>query len=334
VNEGKFVVKKITKLEDVLNGKIIELPESDLTVQSEDLNSIIQFTYIESKNENKNKVPIKEGCYSFITRPTGLGLTSFELRKYKLLKTIDNTSSILSEANKFFSNLNVYKKLKIPPKRALLLCSPAGVGKSSAINEVCKNLLKQKGTAVIIWDTSSFGANDINQFFLTQSEFHPDVKRFVFVIEDIEGGTFSEDDYGRNARGSSLLNLLDGVGNPFKGVPTFILSTTNNPEKSVGALIDRPGRFDKVVEMKTPNKHECKELLKFILNTKELNKDQESAAELASENEFSIAHLQEAVTRSMLDQITVGEAVGQLVKHKKRFKDAFIKAPKNKMGMI
>jgi len=105
VNEGKFVVKKITKLEDVLNGKIIELPESDLTVQSEDLNSIIQFTYIESKNENKNKVPIKEGCYSFITRPTGLGLTSFELRKYKLLKTIDNTSSILSEANKFFSNL-------------------------------------------------------------------------------------------------------------------------------------------------------------------------------------------------------------------------------------
>jgi len=326
---GRFKILKVTKLEDLADKSVKELPESDLTIQTD--THIIQFEHTEEEKERKKYV-IKPGCFTMTDTNAGIVLESFKLRDYTLLKTIDNTSMIIKERDRFFNNLGVYKELKRDPKRAILLCSPPGVGKSSAINEVCKSSLEKKGTSVIIWDTSDIRANSVNKFFLNRSQFNKDVKRLIMVIEDIEGGTV-DDDYGPRAAVSSLLNFLDGVGNPFKGVPTFIIATTNNPEKSVGALIDRPGRFDKVIEMKTPGKSEMADLLKFITEKDDLDKDELEAAQLAADNEFSIAHIQEAVVRSKLDDITILQAVKQLVDHKKRFKEAFQKAPKKRLGL-
>lgn len=326
---SKFNVKKITLLQDIIHGNVKEIKESDLTIQTD--SHLIQFEYKEVE-DSRPKYKIKPGCFSMSNTNMGVILEKFKLKEYNLLKTIDNTSTIINEKNKFFDKLDVYKELKKDPKRAILLCSPPGVGKSSAINEVCKNLLKDEGTVVIIWDTSSLNASDVNKFFLNRSVFDEKVKRMAIIIEDIEGGTLDEDEYRPRSSGSSMLNFLDGVGNPFKGVPTFIIATTNNPEKSVGALIDRPGRFDKVIEMKTPNKKESKELLAFILDRK-LEEKEEASAEKASENEFSIAHLQEAVVRSKIDDISVCEAIDQLISHKKRFKEAFAKSPKRSLGL-
>jgi len=312
-----FKVIKSTNIKD-LNEKST-LPESDLTIQSDD--RIIQFELVE-EDENEEKLKIKTGCYSFVSTQAGLVLNKFNLRNYELLKTITNTKTILDESDKFFSRLGVYEKLKREPKRAVLLCSPPGIGKTCSINEVCKMYLKEEGTSVLIWDTSSIRSQLISNFFLNRAEFDPSVKKMILVIEDIGGG--SVDEYGGGPRGadSALLNLLDGVGSPFQGVPTFIISTTNNPETSVEALTDRPGRFDKVIELKSPSKEECEELLEFIKKEK-LTEDDVAGAQLAATNEFSIAHLQEAVVRSQIDDITILEAIRQLVKHKKRFKNAF-----------
>lgn len=326
---GKFKIIKVTKIDDLADQTEKELPESDLTIQSD--THIIQFEHKEAKTKVKKRI-IKTGCYTLTDTNMGVIPEEFELRDYNLLKTIDNTSTIISERDKFFNNLEVYKELKREPKRAILLCSPPGVGKSSAINEVCKSSLEEEGTTVIIWDTSEVRATSVNKFFLNRSKFHKNVKKLIMVIEDIEGGTV-DDDYGPKAAVSSLLNFLDGVGSPFKGVPTFIVATTNNPEKSVGALIDRPGRFDKVIEMKTPNAKELSDLLKFIMEKDELSEEEEQAAKDAAKNEFSIAHIQEAVVRSKIDKITVKEAVDQLINHKKRFKEAFSKSPKRSMGL-
>ena len=251
----------------------------------------------------------------------GVKLKKIKLKNYSLLKSIDNTSQILAEAKKFFTKLDVYSKLNRDPKRALLLCSPPGVGKTAAITDVCQEFLKDKNTSVVTWDTSAVRSSSVNRFFMQHSEFSKKVERFIFVMEGIGGGTV-EDHHGSRGADSSLLNLLDGIGNPFKGVPTFIIATTNNPEQSVGALIDRPGRFDKVIELKTPSEDECIKLLQFIAG-KELSKEEVDAAKLAAKNEFSIAHLQEIVVRSLLDDTTMLEVAKQLVKHKTRFKNAF-----------
>lgn len=326
--KGKFKVINVTKLEDLHDKIVKELPESDLTIQSD--SHLVQLEYVEKERERK-KYLIKPGCFVMTDTSMGIMLEKFELRSYELLETIDNTSTIVNERDKFFDKVDVYKELKRDPKRAILLCSPPGVGKTAAINKVCKSSLELEGTAVVIWDTSEIRASSVNKFFLNRSKFKSTVKRLIMIIEDIEGGT-SEDDYSSKGVNSSLLNFLDGVGSPFKGVPTFIVATTNNPERSVGALIDRPGRFDKVIEMKTPNAKECGSLISFISGNK-LSEDDLQAAQLAADNEFSIAHLQEAVVRSRLDDISIKEAVEELVGHKKRFKEAFAKAPQRRMGL-
>lgn len=313
---GFFKVKQITKISDLKEGT--KIPESDLTIQ--DTNQIYQFDHVDPDDESPAET-IKCGSYSIEDTSFGIKLKKMKLKTYHLLKSVNNTAKILTEAEKFFNKLDVYKQLSRDPKRSVLLCSPPGVGKTAAINDVCQTFLKDANTSVVVWDTSAVRSSSVNRFFMQNSQFHKKVERFIFVMEDIGGGTV-EDNHGPRGTDSSLLNLLDGIGNPFKGVPTFIIATTNNPEQSVGALIDRPGRFDKVIELKTPDETECINLLSFIAK-RDLNEEEIAAAKLASKSDFSIAHLQEVVVRSMLDDSSMMEVTKQLVEHKKRFKNAF-----------
>lgn len=314
---GFFKVKSITNVSDLK--KDSKIPESDLTIQED--GKIYQFEHVEPEEERPAEM-IKPGSFTLEDTAMGIKLKKMPLRTYNLLKSIDNTKAILDEADKFFNKVSVYKELKRDPKRAILLCSPPGVGKTAAITDVCQHFLKDKNTAVVMWDTSATRSSSINRFFLQYSQFHKKTERFIFIMEDIGGGTV-EENHGPRGTDSSLLNLLDGIGNPFKGVPTFIIATTNNPEQSVGALIDRPGRFDKVIELQTPSEKECLDLLAFISNKKELTEQDKEAAKLAASNKFSIAHLQEVVVRSRLDDISMLTVVEQLVAHKSRFKNAF-----------
>ena len=326
--EGKFKIIKMTEFTEFKEGMTI--PESDLTVQTD--KQLVQFEYIEGKSEVKKKV-IKTGCYSFADTNMGIILEKFELRSYDLLKSIVNTQFITDESSKFFRKTEegLYKKINREPKRALLIASPPGVGKTAAINEVCKKYLAMEGTVVLIWDTAAVKSQSINSFFLNRSKFHKDVKRLILVIEDIGGGSI-EADHSQKAADTSLLNLLDGVGSPFHGVPTFIIATTNNPEQSVSALIDRPGRFDKVQVMETPNADECTQLLKFIAKVDELNEEDKEVGKIAAKNKFSVAHLQEIVVRSLIDDISYLEACEQLVDHKKKFNTGFKKQTRG-MGL-
>lgn len=327
--EGKFELKKKTKISDLVSGKCNELPESDLTIQDD--SHILQFNHIDPEDV-RGMATIKTGCFTIEQNMTGTFLKKFKLRKNNLLETIDNTRDILSESNKFFKKVDsgIYKNLSKEPRRSILLYSNPGMGKSAAIARTCENFLEQKDTAVVIWDTANIESSPVNKFFLQGSKFSSKVKRMIFVIEDIGGGSV-EENYGPRGADSSLLNLLDGVGSPFKGVPTFIIATTNNPEQSVEPLIDRPGRFDKVIEMKAPDRSQAVELLKFI-SKRELLPTEIEAAALAAKNNFSIAHLQEIVVRSLIDDITMYEATEQLVKHKTRFKEAFVQKPAGNGG--
>lgn len=316
-DEGKFVVKKISKLEELANGTQKEIPESDITIQTD--KELIQLCHVENEKEHQ-KFIIKPGMFVIEDGMNGTVLKKSEVRQYNLLETIDNTSMIFAEANKFFGKLDVYKELGRDPKRCILICSPPGVGKTASISKVCETLLKEEGTCVVMWDTTAIRSSVANRFFLYGSKFSSKVKRFILVIEDITGGT-EEDSYGPRGEDSSMLNLLDGMVSPFK-IPTFIISTTNNPEKSVGALIDRPGRFDKVLELKTPNESQSISLLAFLAK-RDITEEEKAAAKKASKEGFSIAHLQEVVVRSMIDDIPFMEVVDQLVAHKKRFKEGF-----------
>ncbi len=315
----KYFKRKSTLTNEEL-ANVESLQVSDLCLQTP--NHIVQFDLVR-EDDSKVKYEVKTGTYLIQQTSSGCSLASTVIKNPEILKEIDSSRLILDEKDRFFNKLNLYDKIKTlrnrPQKRAILLCGKGGCGKSTNIAKAVKEM-EDEQTSVIFWNTTEVSSSDINKFFTLQVEYAESVKRLILVIEDIGGGTV-EDYHGSRGADSSLLQFLEGSHEVFK-VPTFIIATTNNPEQSVGVLIDRPGRFDKVIEILPPNASDSVALMEFIAERR-LDDAEKEAIKKASKEEFSIAHLQEVVVRSLLEDKTFTEVVNELIKHKKKFKDGF-----------
>lgn len=325
--EGKFTIKKITKFKDLVEGQELELPESDLCFQNEE--SIVQMKY--ARPDEDRKYEVKPGIFAFTETSAGIILTKVELKQRDLLTSIDNTVKIINEAKTFFSRLHVYEKLNRPKKRGVLLFSRPGLGKTSAIEKVCNEFVKEDpGTVVILWPTSEIEADSVVRFFTSRSEYAAECTRLILVIEDIGGGE-RDGDRGTSPVDSGLLNLLDGVGLTFR-LPTFIIATTNHPENLLESLADRPGRFDLMLELNAPSHKEKIELLAFI-SKRDLTDEEKEAVGSKGTEEFSIAHLEEIAVRSLLHDKDYPAVIKELVDHSKRYKKNFEKDRNLGLGM-
>jgi AAA+ superfamily predicted ATPase len=326
VKEGKFVVTKVTNIEDLAVDS--EIQESDLLVKND--TKIVQFKYVEPEKKNEDKVIAKPGVYNITTKGSKIILGDLELRNKNLLTSYDNTSKILNEADNFFKHLEKYRELEVEEKRAILLYSPPGYGKTSAITRTIENLIKEdKNTIAINWPTSEIRSSDANRFLASIDYKKEGCTRLVLVIEDIGGG--EQEDYNGRERGidSSLLNLLDGVDNTFS-IPTFIIATTNHPGSLLDALADRPGRFDEYIELDPPTEAQRIELVEFI-SKRPCTVEEKEALKLAKD--FSPAHLAEVVKRSILKGQTYADVVDKMVNHKTLVSKRFEKNKTNKMGL-
>lgn len=318
---GEFVVKKITRLNDLKEGD--KLDESDLCFQNEE--RIIQCEYIKEETK-KEKYKIKPGIYSLAHINQAIGLEEMNMKQRRILETYDNSKNIMDEAKLFFSQKEVYKFLEKDMKRAILVYSPPGFGKTCAITKVSKSLCDEdSGTVVISWPTAEIDARHASRFLSSRSEYTKECTRLVFIIEDIGGGEM-EHNGGSRGIDSALLNLLDGVDVTFS-LPTFIIATTNHPANLLDALADRPGRFDEFIELSPPDAAQRVELIEFIAKRK-INKDEKKAIEKA--DNFSVAHLSEVVERSLLKGKTYEEVVNEIQTHRKSFSRNF---EKDKAGM-
>ena len=316
--EGRFEVKKITKFSDLTEGQVLELPESDLCFQNE--NSIIQMQYVRA-DDNAKKYEIKPGIFTFTETNTGIALSKVELKVRTLLQSVNNTSKIIKEAKTFFSRLHVYEKLNRPKKRGVLLYSRPGMGKTSAIEQVCQDFIQEDaGTVVVIWPTSDIEADSVVRFLTSSSEYTKECTRMILIIEDIGGGE-RDGDRGTSPVDSGLLNLLDGVGVTFR-LPTFIIATTNHPENLLESLADRPGRFDLMIELNAPSHEEKIELLTFI-SKRDLTDEEKVSIGMKGSEDFSIAHLEEVAVRSLLHDKSYKAVIEELVAHSKRYKKNF-----------
>lgn len=324
---GKFKLKNKATLKEIYEGRIDVLPESDLALQDDGM--ILQFDYVRDEKEQK-QVIVKPGSYNLAKGMQGIELTELEFVARDILTTVTNTTNILNEADRFFNNLAVYDDLKQPKKRGILLYGTPGQGKTVSIMQAAKDLRdRDPGTVIINWPTSEIEASGVFKFFTKYSEYTSDCTKLILVIEDI-GGSSHEGSYRRDEVSSSLLNLLDGINNVFK-LPTLIISTTNHPENLMKSLADRPGRFDMMLEVESPNFKERVQLVEFIAK-RELNEEEKAA--LSEKNnkgveKFSVAHLQEIVVRSRLHNKSVAQVVQELIKHSSKFKIDFTKQPKN-----
>ena len=312
-DEGKFILKKKTAFKDMAAGTENELPESDLCFQDEE--HVYQYKF--EKPEDAREYKIEPGSFVFAKTMQGLQLAKLEFKKRALLETSTNTAAIMGEAKKFFSRLDVYERLQRTKKRGVLLYSAPGMGKTSAIEKVCSDLMAEDaGTVVVVWPTSEIEADDIVKMLSTNSRYDERCTRMVLIIEDIGGGE-REGHHSRSGVDSGLLNLLDGVGVVFQ-LPIFIIATTNHPENLLASLADRPGRFDLMLKLQPPSLEEKKALMKFICK-RDLTQDEQDALGTKGSENFSVAHLEEIAVRAELDDKSHAQVIEEMINHSKLF---------------
>lgn len=187
-------------------------------------------------------------------------------------------------------------------KRAYLLYSDPGMGKSALIRNFCRHVLEQEGTAIVVVD------GDVNFNFLSNIFLKPyaeNVKRIVLIIED-----FGKKDNGTNnfIYNPTCLNFLDGMSGLFR-IPTMILCTTNFIRELGPHLTNRPGRFNRLINVLPPLDDEVFALVEGMGQIT-LSEEQKNA--FRGKN-LSPDHVIECIIRHELEEISLQEAVEEVI---------------------
>ena len=292
--------------------------------------AIYQCDLVEEPDEKQITFEMKPGIFKLEPTNAGLVATPIETQKVEFLETSKAYEEIIYQIDAFFKNLHVYEKLGIThPKKGMLLHSAPGVGKSATLSRISELYAKEKKCCVLIWGSDLVRPDDL-EGFLTKNCDWSAVDKLILIMEDIGGGN---DIYGsQHAKvPASLLNFLDGINNVFFK-PTFIISTTNNADALLDSLTSRPGRFDAVIELKTPNATDRIRFLKFFAK-EDYNLDDGDEEEMKDLTEsFSVAHLKEVFFRAMLLERSMLETAKEISIHIKKVKTGLSKKPVASVG--
>jgi len=165
----------------------------------------------------------------------------------------DKKVIIQSNINGLFKHRDQYREFGIPVKRGIILHGPPGTGKT----QVCKALASTSlGYSVLYvlpkdFDSQSGGVSRI-------AKMAQDLAPCLMIIEDID---FVAKDRALGNAGVviELMNYLDGL-EEFGDIVTF--GTTNHLDVLEDAIKNRPGRFDRIIEIGKPEQDERIRMIK------------------------------------------------------------------------
>ena len=229
------------------------------------------------------------------------GMIAIPQSEEKFFET--NTSIYLKKLfSNFFEKSDLLREKFKRNKRAYLLYSEPGMGKSALIRNFTEYVLQNEGTAVVQVD-GDINFNMLTHIFL--SPYAEDVKRIIVVIED-----FGKKDSVQNSTvfNPSCLNFLDGTAGLFR-VPTMILCTTNFAKQLGPQLTNRPGRFNKLIKVLPPSDEEVFQLVEGIGKIK-MTESQKVAFRGKG---MTPDHVIEAIVRHELEEITLEQSVNEVL---------------------
>lgn len=205
----------------------------------------------------------------------------------------------LLEALEFIRNLDAVKKLGIRPLKGILLSGPPGTGKTllaKAAAQYTDSVFLSTSGSEFIEVYAGVGAQRVRQLFekakgLAQKEAKQSAVVFIDEI-DVLGGKrgrhSSHMEYDQTL--NQLLVEMDGIDTS-EEVKTLVIAATNRPDILDEALL-RPGRFDRIVNLRLPDKEGRLQILKIHAANKPIAPDVDLAAIAKDTFGFSGADLE------------------------------------------
>lgn len=197
----------------------------------------------------------------------------------------DTNKMVREDFEAFLESRKWFETNDLPWRRGYLLYGPPGNGKTSALRVMASHPLVSPFTIDI-------GGKDVDNSDITEL-FNRAARRIpaLVILEDIDRmfAKQAQEEERRKVTLQHLLNCMDGVGIS-EGV--IMVATANEPADLDPALLKRPGRFDRIVEFRSP---EANQRLEYFHSRKSLKLTEKELAHVVKITEgFSFAQLRES----------------------------------------
>lgn len=202
---------------------------------------------------------------------------------------------------KFIKAKDVYKKRNLFYRAGILIYGTPGNGKTSWVRYLINNKVLPEDT-IFIWSRIIPPPS-----FREELSKIPALKVFIFeeIVTSLQTGIFEVQQF---------LDFMDGEQSLDNSV---YIATTNSPELLPQNIIQRPGRFDQIVEVKNPEA----EGRRIVLN--EYFKEEFKEEFIALTNGLSIAEIKEAYLLTQIHDYKLTDAVKKIKKHQEFVKNSF-----------
>jgi hypothetical protein len=194
----------------------------------------------------------------------------------------------------FMKNRDALKVAGIPTKRGVLLVGPPGTGKTSIARWLVSEV--RDFTAILVQGDNPYA---LRQVFEMARNLAPS----LVLLEDVD---LIAGDRFNNAFAiflGALLTEMDGVQD---NEDVMVLMTTNEPEELEKALIRRPGRVDRVIEIGAPQRDLRVMLLEHFLQRAKLAVDVDLQAVANATDGLMPAALFELVKQAAVRAVVKG----------------------------
>jgi ATP-dependent 26S proteasome regulatory subunit len=142
-----------------------------------------------------------------------------------------------------FENIEILRANGLSLKTGLIFAGPPGTGKTMLAKVISKGI---SGTVIYALPSHLERSSEISRV----CDMAKDLAPCILIIEDIDWIAESRDESYNAGAVIQLMNQLDGL-QEFADVLT--IATTNNVDKIEDAVKNRPGRFDRVINVPKPD---------------------------------------------------------------------------------
>lgn len=260
-----------------------------------------------TKEKNPDSCELPPGCYTYhLNQSSGQeGLVPFNIRSDVYVDVDGALKETKNSILQFLKKRDVYKEHGLLYKLGVLMYGPPGGGKTSLLRHLINTEIP-KDSVVVFLTFLPVG------FLTKMSEALGDDVLKVLVFEEF---TEVEEKLKKTGGTDMLLQFLDGE---FSIENSITIATTNHPEKLPANIVDRPGRFDKLMNFGPPSEASIRRLLETWLKRTDIKPE-----EIKEVNGMSAAAIREICLLQLIEGKSFIDAAQIMKQRKNTCKSSF-----------